>query len=308
MKLLKAVEGWYLFLRAGNYSTITAANYRSSITRIARELNDPDINMIDKNTILDYLSRRKDQVSSSSLASDWKVIRSFYNWACPEFDVPNPAAEIPMPRHTTRVVQPFSPEEIHALLKACAYSVLAATENRRRFSMRRPTARRDQAIVLVLLDTGIRVSELCRLNVRDVDLETGEIEIIPYQTGVKSKPRTVYIGQASRRALWSYLNSRGVVYPENPLFVGINLLSMNRTSVRHLLERLGSRAGVFNCHPHRFRHTFAIQYLRNGGDVFTLQRLLGHSSLSMVRHYLALADADVADAHRRASPVDRMRL
>ena len=78
--------------------------------------------------------------------------------------------------------------------------------------------------------------------------------------------------------------------------------------MRLLLNRLGDKAGVTRVHAHRFRHTLAIQYLRNGGDLFTLQQLLGHSSLDMDRNHIKIAEMDVKNVHRIASPADNWRL
>jgi integrase/recombinase XerD len=78
--------------------------------------------------------------------------------------------------------------------------------------------------------------------------------------------------------------------------------------LRQVIKGLGDKAGVKKCHPHRFRHTFAITYLRSGGDIFTLKSLLGHGSLDMVEHYTRIAEVDVELAHRKASPADNWRL
>jgi integrase/recombinase XerD len=78
--------------------------------------------------------------------------------------------------------------------------------------------------------------------------------------------------------------------------------------LRKLLDRIGDRASVPNVHPHLFRHTFSINYLRNQGDIFTLQSLLGHSDLVIVRRHARVDQTDCAEEHRRASPVDNWRL
>jgi integrase/recombinase XerD len=78
--------------------------------------------------------------------------------------------------------------------------------------------------------------------------------------------------------------------------------------LRQVINALGEKAGVNHSYPHRFRHTFAITYLRSGGDVFTLQILLGHSSLDMVRRYALVAEIDAERVHRKASPADNWRL
>jgi integrase/recombinase XerD len=81
---------------------------------------------------------------------------------------------------------------------------------------------------------------------------------------------------------------------------------VNVNIIRHLLKDLGEKAGVTNCHPHRLRHTFVIEYLRNDGDVFKLQMILGHGSLDMVQHYDQMVDDDLLQAHQAHSPIDNL--
>ena len=148
--------------------------------------------------------------------------------------------------------------------------------------------------------------ELARLDVADVNLETCEMVVRPFRSSAKSRPRTVFVGKRTQKELWKYLLGR-VPMKNDPLFLSTSGRRMSADGIKHLVRRISLRAGV-PAHPHSFRHTFAIEYLRNNGDVFTLQRLLGHSSLEMVRYYLALANSDMVAAHRRASPVDHWRL
>ncbi len=161
---------------------------------------------------------------------------------------------------------------------------------------------RDKLIIMVLLDSGVRVSECAHLRVKDINLETGEVFIRPLGSSRKNRSRTLRIGSATQRLLWNYLSKWGQNFPDDNLFLTHHDQPMERNSIRHLLERIGKNAGVAHVYPHRFRHTFAIQFLRNSGDVFSLQLALGHKDWTMTRHYSNLAQSDLAETHRRASP------
>ena len=202
-------------------------------------------------------------------------------------------------------------EEIELLIKACDFCEEAVTGRRRKFVMQRFTSKRDKAILLTLLDTGLRASELCALRVEDVDMKSGRVSVRPGEAGKAKggKGRVVFMGKSARRFLWRYLVDREDGNdPDSPLFVGKFNRPFNRDALRQLINSLGAKVGIKKCHPHRFRHTFAITYLRSGGDIFTLKALLGHGSLDMVEHYARIAEVDVEQAHRKASPADNWRL
>jgi integrase/recombinase XerD len=146
---------------------------------------------------------------------------------------------------------------------------------------------------------------MCDLKVGDVNLQGNSIKVL---VGKGKKERVVYFGRRSAKSLWKYLLPRlDTMQPNDQLFLvdyPNDPRPMNRKVLLHLLKRIGARAGVPNVYPHRFRHTMAINYLRNGGDVFTLQNLLGHSNLETVKRYARIAQMDCARVHQTASPVD----
>ncbi|MCL4465487.1 MAG: tyrosine-type recombinase/integrase [Chloroflexi bacterium] len=239
------------------------------------------------------------------------ALASFFAWASREFKIDDPTDRVELPRFQSKPIEPLTKEEVQAMVRACELAKPAETNGRKSFQMVRRTGLRDMAVLLTLLDTGLRVSEICALRIGDVDLDTGQVEIRhgPRGGAKGGKGRVVFLGKEARHYVWRYLASRESKEDlEAPLFAGAWDRPMTQNSLRLLVKSLAAKAGVRNCYPHKFRHTFAITYLRSGGDVFTLQALLGPSSLDMVRHYSMISQVDLATAHRRASPVDNWRL
>lgn len=168
---------------------------------------------------------------------------------------------------------------------------------------RRPMLR---AAIYLLLDTGVRASELRDLDIGDVNLRQGEIIV---RVGKGGKGRIIPISTSTAQQVVKYLATRADRNnPDAPLFIALTGTRLDRRRLTNQLATLGKHAGVENVHPHRFRHTAAIRLLLGGCDVFSLQRILGHESLSTTKRYLSIAQIDVAAAHRRASPVDNWRL
>ena len=159
--------------------------------------------------------------------------------------------------------------------------------------------------MLVFLDTGVRVGELVALQIKDYESKRGQLTI---RHGKGDKKRVVYLGETAKRALWRYLNTRRGAKQRNPLFTTRTGRPMDRAGVRMMIVRAGERAGVPHAGPHRFRHTFAINFLRNGGNMLALQQILGHEQMDTVRIYAQQAAVDLQRAQRSASPADNWRL
>jgi integrase/recombinase XerD len=323
LPLKKAISGFLNYKTAEGLTDRSVDSYERILKQWAEYVGDKKIDQLSDQNLNSYLVYMRTEyipqrfggdtrpLSPKTLRNIWITMCSFFAWAKAEFRIENPMKSVPAPRFQKTEVEPFTRDEITRMLKACVYTREADTLARRRFVMRRPTANRDQAILLVLLDSGVRASEFCALQVGDFEAKRGKLEIRHgVQGGAKGgKGRLVYLGKTARHAVWRYLaNREDGDEPTAPLFTVRQDRPYNPSALRHLIKSVAARSEGKDAYPHKFRHTFAITYLRSGGDVFTLQSLLGHGSLDMVRHYAKIAQMDVEQAHRKASPADNWRL
>lgn len=188
------------------------------------------------------------------------------------------------------LIQPFSPEQVKALL---------AQPNHRRFA-----GIRDYTVLLLLLDTGLRISEALALTPSDINWNASTVKVM----GKGSKERVVPFGRSVRLALDRYLERRGDLPKNAALFVSEYGTPLPVRVFQENMARYGRGAGIkgVRISPHTCRHTFAVNWIRSGGDVFHLQRILGHSSLDICRTYVNLVTDDLQKAHVTHSPIDRM--
>lgn len=268
LNVSEAIEGFLHAKLAEGRSPRTIVGYRHDLRVWLAYAGDQDVAVVTAQEIQAFLIYLRTEYKPRRFSADlaalspktirnfWVSLAALFSWLNFTFDLASPMAKVPAPTFTKAEIEPFSQDEVIALLKACDFKREARPALRRRYTMRRATALRDRAIILLLLDTGLRSSELCALVLGDVDLKTGKILIRGGQAGGAKggKSRMVYMGNAVRRTLWRYLVSREDQTDEQaPLFTA-NRHSLNRDSLRHVIARLGAAAGIRKCHPHRFRH------------------------------------------------------
>lgn len=323
LTLSQAVEGFVLEKRAQQLRPHTLYSYQKTLQRLQEHLiGDPlldDVTPQDINVFLTQLGecavapdgiapRPAKSLSKKSLLNVHGALSSFWTWATREGHADRHIVRaIPRPVPEKRVIVPLTKDDIQTMLDLCETTRSYTRPGKRRCANTRPTGVRDRAIIHLLLDTGIRASELCNLNIEHLDVNNQRLKVF----GKGAKERIVHVGRRTTKIIWRYLATRPAAEPGDPLFIAADEITrrMTRTALYKIIRRLGKRAGITPpAYPHRFRHTFAINFLRNGGDVYSLQALLGHSSLEMVKRYLAIAQTDTEAAHRRASPVDNWRL
>lgn len=332
--LSQAFEGFILDKQAASKSANTIRNYRTTIAKVTLWLQttqpeDPDpllASMTRTDWVRfmawlqsDFISTPKGvaprpckPLSQKTLLNVHTDLCAFYTWAT------SPGVElvekhlfqtIERPEADRPVIEIFSREQVRELLKACKESRAWHTDESTANS--RPTEARDQCIILLLLSTGIRASELCAITINDINMGQRSITVAGKGRGQGKKQRVVYFGKSTGRALWRYLSPRLKTSKPHDIVFTVGPEDAPRPMTRDvlwkLLSRLGKRAGV-PTNPHKFRHTFATNYLRNGGDLLTLQTLLGHTSLEMVQLYARIVAADCAREHEKADPVDNWKL
>ena len=217
--------------------------------------------------------------------------RAFFSWLLRhDYITANPFAKVKNIKVAQKVIQPFAREDILKLLACCNLDTHKGS--------------RDRALILTLLDTGLRASEAGGLLLEDVDFKAQRIQV---RRGKGNKQRVVRIGWRAVEAVRHYLGHFRGSGP-GPLFRTCRGGALCRTAMRTIFQRLGAKAGLLKVHPHRFRHTFATWAIEQQAREIDVQFLLGHSTPAMLRRYTATYNAEkAAEAHARFSPGDRLR-
>jgi site-specific recombinase XerD len=310
-KLTELIDYFEVCNRAEGKSPKTISWYSANLRHFHRYLNSrhisSEIDDIDTKLLREYIlylfkrnsyqdhpytPTKNTPLSTATIHGHVRTLRAFFSWLINEELIKqNPTTGLKPPKLDDKVITILSDEEIRTIINT--------------FHPKQPSDARNQTIFMMLLDTGLRIGEIVRLKTDDLHLDEGIIKVL----GKGKKERFVPIGTNSQRVLQRYLfryRPRQNDSQNDYVFLSTGGKPLTENSLKLMFARLARRSGVKRLHAHLCRHTFATKFLINGGDVFSLQQILGHSTLEMARHYVNLASNHVALQHRRFSPLDRL--
>lgn len=269
----------------------TLQSYQSQFQAVARHMDvKMDIAMLQK-ADLDamIISMRDAHLSPNSINSYTRTLKSFFSW-CNEQGITR--LNIPLYKAEETVKETYSDAELAALLKKPDIRKATFAEYR------------DWVIINFLLNCGSRAATVRAIQIRDVDLDGG---MVFYRHTKNRKAQVIPLCSAMVAILREYLRHRGGEAADY-LFCTETGSQLTENGLRQSIARYNTRRGVQKTSIHLFRHTFARKYLIDcGGDAFTLQKLLGHSTLAMTKHYCAIFDADLTKNYDNFSPLAQMK-
>lgn len=235
--------------------------------------------------------RQRGQASETIFRTFGGLRCAFGFWSREGHLTKNPMALVEKPRRERVLIRPLSPEQANALLEQPDVS--------------KPEGLRDRAMMMLMLDSGMRVSEVISVEADRIDWLHCTLTVM----GKGRKERLVPFSSKTGQALLEYarVRTQGEVRAAQ-FFLGRTGKPLERNKIRKLVHYYGAKADIqgVRISPHTLRHTFAVLYVRGGGDSFSLQEILGHSTLDMTRRYVHLARHDIADQHKKFSPMQTM--
>lgn len=291
-------RGFELSLVAANKRPNTIKSYLEAVEQLDAFLGahgmPRDVENIRREHVESFQADQLARLRPASAANRYRSLQQFFKWLTIEGQIKaSPMANMEPPN--VPVVPPpvLADDQLDRLLKACAGSGFEA--------------RRDKAIIIVLLDTGVRLGELAGMKLADV---TPGRSPHPWTIKVSGKTgtRKVALAKNASTALHWYLGVRERHPRANEPWLWLGLKGqLTSNGVAQMLRRRGAEADIDHLNPHRFRHSFAHYYLLGGGQERQLMELAGWSSRTMLQRYGKSAASDRAlEAHGKYSPADRL--
>ena len=255
---------------------------------------DVKIEKVDRIAIRKYLSFLHRKNKKSSIARKISTLRSFFKYLVREQLIPsNPAKTVSTPKVEKTLPTTLTVDEAFRLMES-PQSISGKSSNGSK-----ERGLRDRAILELLYSSGLRVSELVGLNSNQLDLDLGIVRVM----GKGRKERIVPVGVKAIDALKAYLEERGMLKGDEPIFINSSGGRLTARSVGRLIKKYTRHSNIFRkVSPHSLRHTFATHLLDAGADIREIQEMLGHSSLSTTQRYTHVSMGKLMEVYDKAHP------